>query len=170
MNQQKLNKERINNKNSWELSEKSLQPSQSNTARKDKSCNSDKLQSQRQGNKEECCSTDKEYAHTTNVETISKDQLLAKINANNNIQIVNVLNPQYYGKGFIKGSKKIPLEQLNSRLNELDKTKEVVTYCAGYECSASMKAAEKLMAQGFMVKAYEGGIKEWTDAGLPTDK
>ena len=95
---------------------------------------------------------------------------MAKIKNNDGVQIVNVLSPEHYGKGFIKGSKKIPLEQLDSRLGELDKTKEVVTYCASSECSASMKAAEKLAAKGFKVKAYEGGIKEWSEAGLPTDK
>jgi len=36
--------------------------------------------------------------------------------------------------------------------------------------SATKKAAEKLVAKGFKVKAYEGGIKEWSEAGLPTDK
>jgi rhodanese-related sulfurtransferase len=119
-------------------------------------------------------SNDKEHDHGNerkiNVPTINKDQLLAKIKNNDGVQIVNVLSPKDYGKGFIKGSEKIPLDQLDSRLVELDKTKEVVTYCASSECNASMKAAEKLMAKGFKVKAYEGGIKEWSEAGLPIDK
>ena len=101
---------------------------------------------------------------------ISKDQLLAKIKNNDGVQIVNVLSPEFYGKGFIKGSKKIPVDQLDRRMNELDKSKEVVTYCASTECNASRKAAEKLAAKGFKVKAYEGGIKEWSEAGLPMDK
>ena len=155
-----------------EFKDKPLENTQSNVQTKDKSCGTDKSQSEGQGKssatKEEgCCSTDKEHANKTNVQTISKDQLLAKIKNNDGVQIVNVLSPEHYGKGFIKGSKKIPLEQLDSRLGELDKTKEVVTYCASSECSASMKAAEKLAAKGFKVKAYEGGIKEWSEAGLP---
>ncbi len=123
---------------------------------------------------EGCCSTVKEHDYAndnkSNVQTISKEQLLEKINSNHGFQVVNVLSTKDYGKGFIKGSKKIPLEQLNGRLGELDKTKEVVTYCASSECDASMKAAEKLAAKGFKVKAYEGGIKEWSQAGLPTDR
>jgi rhodanese-related sulfurtransferase len=178
MNQPTQNKEQIN-KGSTELKDKPPQEVQSNIQPVDKSCGDDttsRPQSQQgQGKssatKEEgCCSTDKEHANKTNVETISKDQLLAKIKNNDGVQIVNVLSPEHYGKGFIKGSKQIPLEQLDSRLGELDKTKEVVTYCASSECNASMKAAEKLAAIGFKVKAYEGGIKEWSEAGLPTDK
>ena len=105
-----------------------------------------------------------------NVQMINKDQLALEIQNQSDVQIVNVLSPEHYGKGFIKGSKKIPLEQLDERMGELDKTKEVVTYCAGYECSASIKAAEKLATNGFKVKAYEGGIKEWVEYGLPIDK
>jgi len=174
MNQQTQNKEHAN-KGSAELKDKPLQNSQSNMKTKDKSCSTGKPQSEGQGKssatKEEgCCSTDKEHANETNVETISKDQLLAKIKNNDGVQIVNVLSPEHYGKGFIKGSKRIPLDQIDSHLGELDKTKEVVTYCASTECPASMKAAAKLAAKGFKVKAYEGGIKEWSEAGLPTDK
>ena len=146
---------------------------------KDKSCGDDTTsrpqskqgQDVNSGAKEEgCCSTDKEHANKTKVEMISKDQLLAKIKNNDGVQIVNVLSPEFYGKGFIKGSKKIPVDQLDRRMNELDKSKEVVTYCASTECNASRKAAEKLAAKGFKVKAYEGGIKEWSEAGLPMDK
>ncbi len=105
-----------------------------------------------------------------NVETINKDQLLEKINNKDGVQVVNVLSPEYYLKGFIKGSKKIPLDQLDNRFTELNKNKEVVTYCASSECSASMKAAEKLAAKGFKVRAYEGGIKEWAEYNLPMNK
>jgi rhodanese-related sulfurtransferase len=32
-----------------------------------------------------------------------------------------------------------------------------------------MNAAKLLAEKGFNVKAYEGGIKEWTGAGFPKD-
>jgi len=182
MNQQ-TQTEKPNQPKQPEFKDKPLQESQSNIQTKEKSCGSEAtdkpLSSQTKGTstapKEEgCCCTDKEHDHGNenkiNVSTISKDQLLAKIKNNDGVQIVNVLSPEHYGKGFIKGSKKIPLDQLDGRLNELDKTKEVVTYCASSECNASMKAAEKLAAKGFKVNAYEGGIKEWSEAGLPIDK
>ena len=104
-----------------------------------------------------------------NVNTISKEDLSRKLKSGEEVQVVNVLNPEHYHLGFIKGSKKIPLDQLDQRINELDKNKEVVTYCASYECPASSKAAEKLAARGFNVRAYEGGIKEWSQANLPKE-
>ncbi len=104
-----------------------------------------------------------------NVKLITKEELNNKMQGNLRIQVVNVLDPQYYNLGFIKGSKRIPLDQLDTRLGELDKLQEVVTYCAGSECNASKRAAEKLAGLGFRASAYEGGIKEWKEAGLPTE-
>jgi rhodanese-related sulfurtransferase len=106
------------------------------------------------------------YPH---VKTITRDQLHDKLSNNEPVQVVNVLNPAYYNLGFIKGSKRIPVSELDKRRHELDRNREVVTYCAGYECSASSEGAEKLSAMGFNVSAYEGGIKEWKAAGLPTE-
>ena len=106
---------------------------------------------------------------TDKVKAITKEELKKKIQEGS-VQVVNVLDPKWYELGIIEGSKKIPLKELDSRAKELDRSKEVVTYCASYECRASMEAAEKLAAKGFKVRAYEGGIKEWKEAGLPTEK
>lgn len=103
------------------------------------------------------------------VKTISKEELLEKLENNEPVQVVNVLDPEYYNLGFIQGSQKIPLDELDKRLKELNKNQEVVTYCAHSECPSSRKAAEKLAAKGFNVRAYEGGIKEWSAAGFPME-
>ena len=111
----------------------------------------------------------KENTILTKVETITKDGLLQKLENNEQPQIVNVLSPEFYHLGFINGSRKIPLEELDKRHSELDPNREVITYCAHEECSASSQAAEKLSQRGFSVKAYQGGIQEWKQAGLPTE-
>ena len=103
------------------------------------------------------------------VKVITTAELDAKIKAGAPLQLINVLAPEYYNLGTIKGSLKIPAAELEKRSSELDKSKEVVTYCAGVACSASRTAAELLAAKGFNVSAYEGGIKEWVAAKLPVD-
>ena len=103
------------------------------------------------------------------VEVIRKEELLKQMKEGS-VQVVNVLDPEWYKLGIIRGSKKIPLDQLDRRLSELDKSREVITYCASYTCSASSEAAKKLAQKGFKVRAYEGGIKEWKEAGLPTEE
>ena len=103
------------------------------------------------------------------ISTITKEELSNKIDQKEDVQIVNVLDPKYYDLGFISGSLAIPLAEIDERLGELDKNKEVIVYCASYECDASRKAAQKLENAGFAVRAYEGGIKEWKAARLPSE-
>jgi len=103
------------------------------------------------------------------VETITKEELLKKMKEGR-VQVVNVLDPEWYKLGIIKGSKRIPLDELDQRLSELDRAREVVTYCANTQCTASSEAAKKLAQKGFKVRAYEGGIKEWKETGLPTEE
>lgn len=105
----------------------------------------------------------------TTIQTISKEELKQKLDRNEPVQVVNVLDPKHYNLGIIPGSKKIPVSEIDARYRELDKTKEVITYCASTDCGASRQGAEKLAALGFNVRAYEGGIKEWKEAGLPTE-
>ena len=99
--------------------------------------------------------------------TITKEELAKTMEEKPETQLVNVLEPAYYNLGMIKGSTRIPLSELEHRFNELDKNKEVVTYCAGAACEASKKAAELLVGHGFEVRVYEGGINEWKESGMP---
>jgi rhodanese-related sulfurtransferase len=105
------------------------------------------------------------------VESISKEQLQERLrDPKQRAQVINVLEPTHYHLGMIRGSRRIPVSQLDRRMRELDKAREVITYCAHRECDASRRAAEKLAIYGYDVKAYEGGIKEWSAAGLPTEE
>lgn len=103
------------------------------------------------------------------MKSISKDQLSAKLGSPW-LVVVNVLAPRAYEKIHIRGSVSMPRMELEQgRWKELDFTKEIVVHCSSYECDASRVAAEFLEAKGFDVSAYEGGIKEWAEAGLPTE-
>ena len=106
---------------------------------------------------------------TITIKTISTDELKRKMEQREKIVVLNVLEPEGYQLGIIKGSKKIPYTQLEGRLKELDKKHEIITYCAGPICTASKMAAELLASNGYNVRAYEGGIKEWKEAKLPIE-
>lgn len=102
-------------------------------------------------------------------ETISKEELKQAMDAGT-VEVLNVLSKDYYDKLHITGSKNIPLDTLKENAwEQLDKSKQYITYCAHTECDASRKAAEFLQEKGYTVKAYEGGIKEWAQAGLPVE-
>ena len=103
------------------------------------------------------------------MKTISRDELASRLGSPG-VVVVNVLAAAAYEKIRIKGSISIPRNELErGRWNELDAAKEIVVHCSSYECDASRAAAVFLEAKGFDVKAYEGGMKEWAEAGLPTE-
>ncbi len=66
-----------------------------------------------------------------------------------------------YKSGHIKGCQHIPLDKLASRFNELDNTKEIITYCR-----AGLRAAQAyriLTNAGFNnVKYMDGSISAWS--------
>jgi len=103
------------------------------------------------------------------IKTISKEELSDALENGDPIQVVNVLTPSHYKLGSIEGSIKIPLEELDARIDELDSNQDVVTYCTGGASRVCRQAADKLVKAGFSVRIYEGGIQEWKAANLPMD-
>ncbi|MBI5491320.1 MAG: hypothetical protein HY893_00145 [Deltaproteobacteria bacterium] len=62
---------------------------------------------------------------------ISREDLKKKIDNREDLILLDVRNPTDYGNSNVKipGAIRIPLAELAARLNELDKSKEVVAYC-----------------------------------------
>ncbi len=82
------------------------------------------------------------------------------------ITILDVRQPGEYQAGHIPGAKLIPLTDLADRLDELDKQKETVVYCA--IGGRSRVAAQMLAGRGFShVYNLQGGFRTWSDAAAP---
>ena len=82
--------------------------------------------------------------------------------AGQSLYVINVLDKDSYEDCRIAGSINVPFEQVETFAKDLDRTAEMVVYCANYMCTSSMAAAQKLKEMGFeSVWAYEGGTAEW---------
>jgi len=101
---------------------------------------------------------------------ITKDELNERLVKGDDVQILNVAERRHHELGMIAGSLRIPYAELATRLAELVRSREVVTYGADSACDRSRMAAEYLMKKGFSVCWYDGGIREWAAAGLPLDE
>jgi len=66
----------------------------------------------------------------------------------------------------------IPADHMGEHLvREIRKERTIVTYCSSFECESSTLAAQKLEKYGFKkVLEYKGGLKDWKDAGYPTER
>ena len=109
---------------------------------------------------------------TQKFKVISRDELKSKLDKKEKLVLWNTLSTEYYkAEANIPGSKWVPVDKVADEAKKLDKNVPVVTYCGGVKCPASKQAAEKLVSLGFAdVSAFEGGLQEWSEAGLPLVK
>jgi adenylyltransferase/sulfurtransferase len=93
---------------------------------------------------------------------VSATELSEKL-AQNHVFLLDVREPYEWQIGYIAGATLIPLGDLPARLNEIDGTKEIVTYCrTGVR---SLKALQILRNAGFFsTRHLKGGIHAWSDA------
>jgi len=112
------------------------------------------------------------FAESASVKFISLDEFRKLIEANDGLVIVDVLGRESYKNAHVKGAVISFYNELGEETNlkSLKKYKTIVVYCAHSRCHASVNAAELLMKSGFSnVLDFKGGIKEWTEAGMPVD-
>ncbi len=80
--------------------------------------------------------------------------------------IVIDVRPQVeYLAGHIAGAVSMPLEELEARLGEIPKDREIVAYCRGPYCVFSGQAVARLRQAGFEARRMSLGYPEWSLAG-----
>ena len=80
--------------------------------------------------------------------------------------VLDVRASKDFKRGAIAGSKSIPIDGFEGRVNEVPKDRPVIV--VDTVTTSSVKAAKILRAQGYKdVFVLEGGIKGWVDAKLP---
>lgn len=93
--------------------------------------------------------------------TISHEELQAKIDANEQLTILDVREPAEYAFNRIPGAKSIPLGELEERLKELNPNEEIHVVCR--TGSRSGMACQLLAEKGFAnVKNVLPGMSGWT--------
>jgi rhodanese-related sulfurtransferase len=81
--------------------------------------------------------------------------------------VLDVRQPDEWNEYHIPGSTLIPLDQLEARLNEVPRDKEIVVVCRSG--NRSQPGRDVLKSAGFKrVTSMAGGLKEWKAANLPT--
>lgn len=89
---------------------------------------------------------------------ISKE-LKDKLDKKEDIFLLDVRNFDEHQIAKIPGSMLIPLDQLENRLNEIPKNKEIIVYC--HHGARSLDAVNFLKEKGFKAKSLVGGIDVW---------
>ena len=83
--------------------------------------------------------------------------------------VVDVLSPEEYAKEHIPGAINIPLEHLETRAKELNKSHRIIVYGNNHTNESSTAAAGILEEIGYhKVSDFDGGIHAWKRAGYLT--
>ena len=84
------------------------------------------------------------------------------------VTVLDVRPPEEFAAGHVPGAINIPIGELQKRLAELPKRREVVAYCRGPYCLMSYDAVHLLRGRGLKARRLQDGLPEWRLAGLPT--
>ena len=96
----------------------------------------------------------------SNVPSISSEESL-KVISDNNYRFLDVRTDGEYSDGHIPNSIHIPLQDIQSRISEIEKIKDkkIIVYCRSG--ARSSMASKTLLKEGFDVTNLTGGIMSW---------
>jgi rhodanese-related sulfurtransferase len=100
------------------------------------------------------------------MQPVDREQLLAKVR-DGAVTVLDVRPPEEFHAGHLPGALSIPLKELERRLSELPRDREIVAYWRGPYCVLAVEAVEMLRARGFTAFRLEDGIPDWQARGYP---
>jgi adenylyltransferase/sulfurtransferase len=97
------------------------------------------------------------------MQEITASELKAKLDAGENIQLIDVRQPNEYAFARIEGAKLIPLGEIMSRMGEIDPALETVIHCKmGGRSAQAIMAMQQAGFQGSLSNLV-GGITAWSN-------
>ncbi len=100
------------------------------------------------------------------LEPVSREGLLSKVH-DGAVTVLDVRPVEEYRAGHIPGALCVPLKELERRLSDLPRDREVVAYCRGPYCVLAVEAVEMLRAKGFEAFRLEQSVQDWQAEGFP---
>jgi rhodanese-related sulfurtransferase len=98
---------------------------------------------------------------------IGHDEVLRLV-ATRNALLVDALPGEDYKRLHLPRAVNIPIQEFNrEHVQNIDRARPVITYCADLQCDLSARAAARFVQEGFAeVYEFGGGIAEWGAFGL----
>lgn len=93
------------------------------------------------------------------MKTIQPEELLARLDAGETVNLIDVREADEVATGMIPGAEHLPLGLVEFKFQELDNTKEYVIICRSG--GRSGMACQFLEEHGFDVTNMSGGMLEW---------
>lgn len=95
-------------------------------------------------------------------------ELSHMIEADEQINIIDVRGPEDFEKAHIPGAVNLPVESWRM-LEGLSRDRTNVIYCYSHVCHLAAKAAMLFAEYDYPVMEMDGGFDEWQRSGLPIE-
>ena len=100
------------------------------------------------------------------LEPVGKEELRRRIRSGEPLVVIDVRPTEEFDAGHLPGARSIPLDELEKRLRELPRRREIVAYCRGPYCAFAPEAVRTLRRHGFKARQLADGLPEWAAAGF----
>ncbi len=100
------------------------------------------------------------------LEPVNRHALLGRVR-DGEVTVLDVRPPEEYRAGHIQGALSVPLKELERRLSDLPRDREIVAYCRGPYCVLAVEAVEMLRAHGFSAFRLEESVQDCREEGVP---
>lgn len=100
------------------------------------------------------------------LEAVDATTLLRRL-GEGDVVVLDVRPEQEFRAGHIPTARSIPIGELEKRLHEVPRDREIVAYCRGPYCVFSDEAVALLRARGYDARRLDVGLPDWRSAGLP---
>ena len=99
------------------------------------------------------------------MEVVDKQALLERVSSGDCI-VLDVRPPEEYAAAHVAGALSMPLEELERRLDELPRDRQIVAYCRGPYCVLAVSAVETLRSNGFDAVRAPESVQDWQALGV----
>jgi len=109
------------------------------------------------------------YLHErTRLQPISAEELRQRL-VEGDVILLDVRPVEEYQASHLPGALSMPVTDLEARLPELPREKEVVAYCRGPYCVFADEAVAILQSNGYQERRLAQGLPDWRMLGLPVE-
>ncbi|HKQ29332.1 MAG TPA: metalloregulator ArsR/SmtB family transcription factor [Burkholderiales bacterium] len=109
------------------------------------------------------------FAQKDDLEAVPAKEVLARARKGL-VTVLDVRPPEEYVAGHLPGAVNIPVHELQKRLSELPRGREIIAYCRGPYCLMSYDAVALLRKKGVKARRLETGLPQWRLAGFPVER
>ena len=108
------------------------------------------------------------FKDSESFDPVDRDELLRRVRAGN-VVVLDVRPEEEFRSAHLAGALSIPLPELEVRMKELPRDREIVAYCRGPYCLMAIEAARKLRSRNFRAFRLDLSVTDWQALGFAVE-